>query len=298
MYNTVITFYISGLVCSRLFFKLLRLTIAYHKVLTKLLEVRYFFFFQIFLFVPFIRLSLLISGDIGNNPGPEKSRGQDISLCHWNLNGITANNFIKISLLEAYISVHDFDLICITETFLDSDCSSDDPRLSLQGYAMIRSDHPSGTKRGGVCIYYKEHLAFVRRNDINVLDECPVGEIKIGRSKCFAICTYRSPNQTADELNVFPSGFEQICSSIALESPLCSFITGDLNAKCSNWWKDGTTNRCGLELHNLSTLLGYSQLINEPTNFEPNRLPSCIDLFFANQPNLVLESGIATSIIK
>ena len=204
--------------------------------------------------------------------------------------------FIKIALLEAYISVNNFDIICITETFLDSDYSSDDPRLSLQGYVMIRSDHPSDTKRGGVCIYYKEHLPFVRRNDITFLDECLVGEIKIGKSKCFVTCAYRSPNQTADELTVFLSGFEQTCSSIALESPLCSFITGDLNAKCSNWWKDGTSNPCGLELHNLSTLLGYSQLINEPTNFEPSRLPSCIDLFFANQPNLVIESGIHPSL--
>ena len=59
---------------------------------------------------------------------------------------------------------------------------------------MIRSDHPSDTKRG-VFIYYKEHLTF--------LDECLVGEIKIGKSKCFETCAYRSPNQTADELTVF-----------------------------------------------------------------------------------------------
>ena len=173
---------------------------------------------------------------------------------------------------------------------------SDDPRLSIQGYTMIRSDHPSNSKRGGVCIYYKEHLPFVRRNDITFLDECIVGEIKIGNSKCFVTCAYRSPSQTADETNIFISGLEQTCSSIDLESPLCSFVIGDLNAKCSNWWKDGINNPCGLELHNMTTLLGYSQLINEPTNFEPNKSPSCIDLIFAIQPNLVLESGISPSL--
>ena len=53
---------------------------------------------------------------------------------------------------------------------------------------MIRSDHPSNTKRGGVCIYYKEHLPFVRRDDITCLDECIVGEIKVKNSKCFVTC--------------------------------------------------------------------------------------------------------------
>ena len=89
---------------------------------------------------------------------------------------------------------------------------------------MIRSDHPSNTKRGVVCIYYKEHLPFVRRDDITFLDECLVGEIKIKNSKCFITCVYRSPSQTADELDIFLSGLEQICSSIVLESPVCSFF--------------------------------------------------------------------------
>ena len=179
---------------------------------------------------------MLISGDIESNPGPENRCNQNISFCHWNLNGKAANNFVKISLLEAYNTVHDFDVICISETFLDSDYSSDDQRLNIQGYVMIRSDHPSDTKRGGVCMYYKEHLAFTRRNDITFLDECLVGEIKIKRKKCFVTCVYRSPTQTEDETNVFLFGFEQICSSIALESPLCCFVIGDLNAKCTNWW--------------------------------------------------------------
>ena len=107
-----------------------------------------------------------------------------------------------------------------------------------------------------------------------------VGEIKIKNSKCFVTCVYRSPSQTVDEMDSFLSGFEQTCSSIALESPLCSFITGDLNAKCTNWWVDGTNNPCGLELYTMSTFFGYSQLINMPTNCEPNKNPSCIDSDF------------------
>ena len=214
---------------------------------------------------------------------------QSLSLCHLNLNGIAANNYIKISLLEAYTAVHNFDIICISETFLDSDHPNDDQMLGLQDYATIRSDHPSNAKRGGVCIYYKEHLPFVRIDDITNLDEYILGEIKVKNSKCFVTCLYRSPKQTTDETNALLSGLEQTWYNIALESPTCSFVPGDVNAKCSNWWANGVNNLCGLELYTLSSLLGYSQLINESTNFEPNKSPSCIDLLFSSQPNLVVE---------
>ena len=141
---------------------------------------------------------------------------------------------LKFLFLGAYNTVHDFDVICISETFLDSDYSSDDQRLNLQGYVMIRSDHPSDTKRGGVCMYYKEHLAFTREKRYHIS--------RCNNKKGFVTCLYRSPTQTEDETNIFISGFEQICSSIALESPLFCLITGDLNAKGNNWWQDGINN--------------------------------------------------------
>ena len=70
-----------------------------------------------------------------------------------------------------------------------------------------------------------------------------------------------------------------------------------LNAKSTNWWPNGVNNPCGLELYTLTSHLGYSQLISEPTNFEPNKRPSCIDLIFTTQPNLITDdSGIIASL--
>ena len=48
----------------------------------------------------------------------------------------------------------------------------------------------------------------------------------------------------------------------------------------------------------MSTLLGYFQIINDPTNFEPNKSPSCIDHIFTSQPNLVFESGVHPSLCR
>ena len=63
-----------------------------------------------------------------------------------NVNIILAQN--KLSLLTAYNSALNYDLICLTETYLDS----------TVGYNLLRADHPDNVKRGGVCLYYRENL--------------------------------------------------------------------------------------------------------------------------------------------
>ena len=52
---------------------------------------------------------LLISGDIETNPGPKKSSAT--KFCHWNLNGLAAHDFVKVPLIEAFITTHNFDII-------------------------------------------------------------------------------------------------------------------------------------------------------------------------------------------
>ena len=101
-------------------------------------------------------------------------------------------------MLEAYNALHNYDVICISETYLDSSHRNDDHSLKLQGYELIRADHPDNTKTGGVCIYYKEHLPIIQRTEISVLNECLVVELKVNTKKCFICCLYRSPSQAND----------------------------------------------------------------------------------------------------
>ena len=61
--------------------------------------------------------SILLSGDVELNPGPNTSM---FSFCSWNLNSITAHDFVRVSLIEAYNSIYDYDLLGIVETHIDS----------------------------------------------------------------------------------------------------------------------------------------------------------------------------------
>ena len=62
-------------------------------------------------------------------------------------------------MLAAYNSVFRYDIICISESFLDSTISDNDNIIHMEGYNLIRTDHPDNIKRGGVCLYFKESLA-------------------------------------------------------------------------------------------------------------------------------------------
>ena len=96
----------------------------------------------------------MLCGDVEINPGPKTISQQGFSVCHWNLNSIFAHYFVKIFLLKAYVAIHKFDIICLLETYLDSSIPANNDNLHIDGYNLVRSDHPSNTKRGGVCIYY------------------------------------------------------------------------------------------------------------------------------------------------
>ena len=59
-------------------------------------------------------------------------------------------------------------ILGLSESYLDSTISSDDKNLCLDGYKLIRAEHPKKIKQGGVCIYYRETLPvkIIRLNDL------------------------------------------------------------------------------------------------------------------------------------
>ena len=99
-------------------------------------------------------------------------------------------------MIQAYITDQNFDIVCLSETFLNSSIQNDDHKLKIDGYNLIRSDHPSDPqKSGGVCIYYKEHITLISHDNLCTLDNCLVTEIRSQNEKYFLICAYLSPSQ-------------------------------------------------------------------------------------------------------
>ena len=134
---------------------------------------------------------LLLSGDIETNPGPDSGYLNSFSFCHWNLNSIAAHNFIKLSLLQAYNAINRFDIICLSETYLDNSYHTGEDQLTFPGFNLIRSDNPSNIKRGGVCIYYRDALP-VKIINLNIQNECLVCELSFGSHRVCLVSIYRT----------------------------------------------------------------------------------------------------------
>ena len=101
-----------------------------------------------------IIMLLLTHGDIESNPGPKRRTSNYFSFYDWNVNSIMAHN--KRSLLPACNTVPKYDVICISETYLDK--SVDNNASSIDVCNIIKADYPQNQKRSGICIYFKEQL--------------------------------------------------------------------------------------------------------------------------------------------
>ena len=138
------------------------------------------------------------------------------------INGLTAHDSIKISLLQVYILQYNYGIICLSETFLNSSTESIDDRISIDGYNSIRSDRPS-------------HIPLIKGEDICTLDNCLVTEIRSKGENNFLTCIYRSPSQSHDEFENFCVNFNLFLNNINDEVPICSTVIEDFNARCSIW---------------------------------------------------------------
>ena len=128
-----------------------------------------------------MKLLLVCCGDVESNLRPKKQH--QISFCHQNLNGLEVHSFfIKVSLLQVISVSKNYDIIDLSDTFLGSSIDSSVEKLPIEGYNLLHRDQASN-KKGKVCIYYKENLPVIKRDDLSDLNECLVLEIKIGGKK-------------------------------------------------------------------------------------------------------------------
>ena len=115
------------------------------------------------------------------------------------------DNYCKVTSLKTYNFIYKYDFVCVSETFFNSSFESNDKGVMMEGYYLIRSDHPGNTNRGGVCIYYKDSLA-VRVVNITSLTECLICEVTMQNEKGYAVVVYGSPSQSTSEFESFLSG--------------------------------------------------------------------------------------------
>ena len=128
-----------------------------------------------------------------------------------------------------------------------------------------------------------------------ITKETVIYDISIRRKKVFFIAMYRSPNQSNEEFYVFYRRLQEIFDIIKDAKPYCVILTGDLNCRSKQFWSDDFDSPKGVALDELIESNNLTQLIDQPTNFEP-RGKSCVALIITDQPNLLVDYGIHSSL--
>ena len=148
---------------------------------------------------------------------------------------MSSHNFIKISLLKAYIATHRLDVTYSSETYLDSSNSNDDDNLEIPGYDLFRVHQPSNTKWSDVCIYYRNALP-LKILVTQYLQDCINFEIRIGSKLCGFVSLCRLPSQSQDDFEVFADNFELNSNTAAANNPFLNVVLGYFNAKLNLWF--------------------------------------------------------------
>ena len=167
----------------------------------------------------YIEFLILLSGNIHTNPGP---RNNSFKFATWNVDSILSREKCKLNYISAIDSVHKFDIFGVCETYLGP--TTDVDQLSIPGFQPpFRADctDNDGRPKGGVCLFYKDHIPIKNRNDLATLDETIVAEIRLkSNKKVFLVLTYRTPSKSSViEIDNFCNSMSQICLLYTSPSP-------------------------------------------------------------------------------
>ncbi|XP_068692770.1 uncharacterized protein [Montipora foliosa] len=143
----------------------------------------------------------------------------------------------NINDLSALLLMDSFDIVAMTETWLNDDFS--DSELQLDGYNIFRSER-ANRRGGGVLLAINSRLSCNRRYDLEIEGvEMLVCEIHTSGSRCLIFSvSYRPPN--ADE--VFLDGFRTFLHKFNGIGISDLIIAGDFNFPHIDWSTISPTN--------------------------------------------------------
>ena len=104
------------------------------------------------------------------------------------------------------------------------------------------------------------------------------------------VCLYRSSQQFPGIFETFADNFELNLDALTDKNPFLITFLDDFNAKGTTWCNYDTTSYEVCKIEAITSHFGIQKIIKEPSHLIGNS-SSCVNLIFASQPNLVIESS-------
>jgi len=182
----------------------------------------------------------------------------------------------KHNELEMYVLEEKFDIVCITETWMNP--SILDSEMSISGYTLHRKDrnHVDKHRGGGVAVYVHNDLSCVHREEIfeqNFPETIWCNINCNGRNTLIGVC-YRAP----DSVQINDEALYSLIDRVSKENVV---IMGDFNFPELDWSRPESIGDSHPFIECLSNNF-LIQLVDEPT-----RETNYLDLVLCSDPSLV-----------
>ncbi|KAK3087298.1 hypothetical protein FSP39_004356 [Pinctada imbricata] len=235
---------------------------------------------------------IMLCGDVELNPGPSLHDQSTDSNCTNSSSSIATSESNVSKLLKSCLSmVHlniqsikpklhtieyilkDFDLLCFTESWLNSD--TDDNDIILTGFQKPFRNDRNDRPGGGVIVYAKKNVYCKRRYDFELPGlECIWIEIKNRHNHLLCGTFYRPPNSQSNVWDLIENSIE-----LAFDSNIKDIIiTGDFN--------ENQLDPSKSKIRDITLTYNLHQLVSDPTSYTETS-STLIDLLLTNNPNLV-----------
>ena len=205
------------------------------------------------------------------NPGPG-----DFNITQNSARGLKIGH-LNIRSLRHKDDQHAFDILTLSETWLDSSIANND--IQLPGYTCARMDRQTDKSGGGVIAYLRNRLPNRTWRDLSK-DKSKCLWIEVCRPKyksLYICCGYRAPDTY---LTSFISGITQALSLLDVTN--CEVILlGDFNVD----WK-ARANKQKQHLMNFARVFDLHQQIKTATRITENS-ESLIELLFVNNEHRI-----------
>ena len=205
-----------------------------------------------------------------------KYKVKGLSVSHMNVQSlIPCLDEIKIWLKE-----NPYDVFTLSETWLDS--TIHDSELKIPGYVIERTDR--NRHGGGVAIYIKDDINYIRRCDIeNINDIGSVWiEIKQIRKKPIVIGSLYCRSQS--EVPEYLDSLSEIMDDVTIDNKEI-ILLGDLN--CDFLKKNPVTSH----MSSFMNMYNLDQLVTKPTRITPNS-KTLIDVILTTDCNICVNTDV------
>ena len=218
--------------------------------------------------------------DSTNTSNLSKTCNTVLTCCYLNSRSLVN----KLTIFQSYVYSSDFDVICLTETWLTE--SIFDQEILPNNYNIYRKDR---TTRGGVVlIAIKNTIATSVLNSNLPNNELEITTVKLNLHKPIIIsCIYIPPCPSESYMNDIISNLTHIVQS---NSSTDIIIIGDFNLPDIYWGSLSTTSPASRAFCDFVFDNSLTQLIDQPTHIKGNIL----DIILSNSNDLVTNLSIAS----